>query len=331
MLSTAYPMKSEEVRIVQYPQVSGVHCVFRETNAPALDVSSASLLDSLPRPLIAIVGGMHGNEPCGRLAMEALLERASGGTLQVRDGTLFLIHGNPAASAIGKRHTENGADLNRLFSYDFEENLPFERWTAEHHRAVELRPILEALDAALDLHSASAPTPPFGIVSTVPEARPLGRELGLPYLTHGWEGPGLLGDQVLLNVLTKRNKPSFAVECGQHDDPQSTQRAHDTAAHFLVATGILPREAANPLPEQDPVELKIVDAVKKPSPGFEFNDRLIGLQQIRAGAIVGSDANLEIRSKRSSYAIMPNAKVEVGQDMLYLAHQVDPMTIQPPE
>jgi succinylglutamate desuccinylase len=325
-------MRHREVCIEPHPQIAGVHCVFRKENVSVdFNASDANMTASLPRPFIAIIGGMHGNEPCGRIAIEALIERASNGTLPVQDGTLVLIHGNPAASKEGLRHTADGTDLNRLFSYAFEENLPLERWTPEHHRALAMRPILEELDAALDLHSASAPTPPFGIVSTVTESRPLGRELGLPYLTHGWEGPGLLGDQVLLNVLTKRNKPSFAVECGQHDDPQSAQRAHDTAAHFLVATGILLPSAASALPEQVAIELNIVDAVKKPSPGFEFNGQLLGLQKIPAGTVVGSDANLEIRSKRPSFAIMPNASVAAGQDMLYLAHQVDPITLLPPE
>ena len=325
-------MTHRDVCIEAHPQISGVHCVFRKGDAAAeFDASREETWKLLPRPFIAVVGGMHGNEPCGRLAIEALAEHARQGQLPMQAGTLVLIHANPAAAREGKRHTKGGTDLNRLFSYAFLANLPLERWTPEHHRALELRPILEELDAALDLHSATAPTPPFGIVSTVLASRPLGRDLGLPYLTHGWEGPGLLGDQVLLNVLTQRNKPSFAVECGQHDDPQATQRAHDTAARFLVATGIMPPSAAAPPPVHDAVELNIVDAVKKPSPGFAFHGQLLGLQEIAAGAVVGSDANLEIRCKRASFAIMPNASVAVGQDMLYLAHQVDPITFLPPE
>ena len=119
-----------------------------------------------------------------------------------------------------------------------------------------------------------------------------------------------------------------AVKLGSN---QEIQRAHETAAHFLVATGILEAEAGPKQTEHVALELTIVDAVKKPSSGFEFHGRLFGLQQIRAGAVVGSDENLEIRSKRSSFALMPNASVEVGQDMLYLAHQVDPTTLLPPE
>ncbi|MCP4448014.1 MAG: hypothetical protein GY811_22165 [Myxococcales bacterium] len=327
-------MKLREVCILPHPEIAEVQCVYRpDQGGNDTSNSAGATRDSppWPRPFVAIVGGMHGNEPCGRTAIEALAERARQGDLPIQEGTLFLIHANPQATKEGERHSRNGTDLNRLFSYSFVENLPKERWTSEHHRALAMRPLLNELDAALDLHSASAPTPPFGIVSTVPEAQRLGRQLGLPYLTHGWEGPGLLGDQVLLHVLTKRNKPSFAVECGQHEDPLSTQRAHETAAHFLVASGILPPEATTPLSVHASVELHIVDAVKKPSPGFEFSGRLFGLQQIRAGSIIGADANLEIRCRRSSFAIMPNASVEVGQDMLYLAHQVDPTTLLPPE
>src|SRR5690606_34569313 len=128
-------------------------------------------------------------------------------------------------------------------------------WTAEHYRALELRPLLDDLDIAIDLHSASAPTPPFGIVSSVPESAQLARLLGLPYLTHGWEGPGQLGDRVLLHMLTQRGKPSIAVECGQNEDPRAADRAYQTARHFLVATGLIDDSQASPLPAEPALEL----------------------------------------------------------------------------
>lgn len=319
-------MRVAEVCIQPHPHITAVHCVFRKSlaNRAGERREDTCWQSSLPRPFVAVIGGMHGNEPCGLTAVEELVAMANKNGLPMQSGTLFLIHANPAASAEGTRHTENGTDLNRLFSYAFAENLPNDRWTLEHHRALELRPLLLELDAALDLHSASAPTPPFGIVSGVFASGPLSRELALPYLTHGWEAPGLPGEQVLLGVLTARGKPSFAVECGQHEDPLSTQRARETALRFLVATGILPPEAGPPTSRQPAIELNVVDAVKKPSPGFVFKEQLLGFQQIDAGAVLGGDANLEIRCKQPSYAIMPNASVDVGHDMLYLAHQVVP-------
>jgi predicted deacylase len=273
---------------------------------------------------VAIVGSLHGNEPCGRIAIEKLAEQAREGDFALAQGTLFLIHGNAEASEIGCRHTEEGTDLNRLFDYHFIENLPEKRWTSEHKRAFELRPLLESLDSALDIHSATSPTAPFGICSPVPGSGQLARQLGLPFITHGWEGPGLLGHRVLLQTLNLRNKPSVAVECGQHEDEGVVERAHETVSRFLAALGMLNPEHT-PAPSEEPVlELVLVDAVKKPSPGFKFDKPLTGLQHVPAGMLVGTDANLEIRCKRSCFVIMPNSSVEVGNDMLYLAHPVGP-------
>src|SRR5690606_33436818 len=108
------------------------------------------------------------------------------------------------------------------------------------------------------------------------------------------------GDRVLLHMLTQRGKPSIAVECGQNEDPRAADRAYQTARHFLVATGLIDDSQASPLPAEPALELNIVDAIKKPSPGFHFHGSFVGLQQIPAGAILGSDDNLEIRSKQTS-------------------------------
>ena len=308
------------LHIASHPEIPGVECV---TATPDAATPSA-----WPRPYVGVIGSMHGNEPCGRLAIDRLEDEIKEG-LRLVQGTLFLIHGNVEASEQGHRHTEEGTDLNRLFNFDFIDRLPEHHWTSEHRRAVALRDLLDSLDVALDLHSATAPTPPFGIVSTVPASALLARKLGLPYLTHGWEGPGQLGDRVMLQMLSQRHKPSIAVECGQHDDPRSIERAYKTSKHFLVAIDMLPPEDAPALQPEPALELNIVDAIKKPSPGFIFQGGFVGLQQIKAGTVVGSDDNLEVRCKRNCYVIMPNASVEVGSDMLYLAHQFDPATVDP--
>ncbi len=307
---------SESPYISSHPVIAGVHCITA--------TADASDPNKWPKPYIGIVASMHGNEPCGLAAIRKLCSDALRKEFSIKQGTLFLIHGNPEATAIGMRHTAEGTDLNRLFDYKFIESLPKARWSAEHHRAVALRPLLSSLDAALDIHSATAPTPPFGIVSHIASSRPLARQLALPYLTHGWEGPGMLGDRVMMQMLSFRDKPSIAVECGQHDDPHSVDRAHKTVVHFLVAVGMLAPEMAPALEREPAMELLIVDAIKKPSVGFAFAGRFVGLQQTPAGALIGSDENLEVRCKRSCFVIMPNASVEVGNDMLYLAHQFDP-------
>ena len=126
------------------------------------------------------------------------------------------MHGNPGASAQQRRHLSAAVDLNRVFDFRFVEELAPALWEPEHHRAAELRPLFERVDAVLDLHSATAPTPPFAIASRIAASEPFALALGLAYVTFGWGGPGLLGDRVLLGLMTRRALPGVAVECGQH-------------------------------------------------------------------------------------------------------------------
>lgn len=273
-----------------------------------------------PRPHLAIVGAVHGNEHCGLLAIQRLAREIERGALSIRTGTLFLVHGNPAATAQQRRHTPTGADLNRMFDYRFVDELAPALWEREHHRAVELRPLFDNVDAVLDLHSATAPTPAFAIASRVPTSEPFALSLGLEYVTLGWDGPGLLGDQVLLGQLTRRELPGVAVECGQHDDPVAAEVAYACTLRTLSYFGII--EGAFPLPHPGVRRLHVRGAVKRPSVSFRFEQPLAGMQPLAAGDVIGQGDHLVLSVRNPCYAIMPNDAVSVGDDMLYIAEEL---------
>ncbi|HEX4353528.1 MAG TPA: succinylglutamate desuccinylase/aspartoacylase family protein, partial [Polyangiales bacterium] len=191
-----------------------------------------------PRPHMGVVGAVHGNEPCGLRAIERLRAELTAGELSLKQGTLFLIHGNPRATEEQKRHTEGGFDLNRFFDFRFVDELPSEHWLYEHHRAFALKPLLESLDSVLDLHSTTAPSPAFAIASPVPESQALAASLGVEFVTLGWDRPGLLGDKVVIAPSTRRGLPAVSVECGQHDDPRSIQVAYRCARRALAYWGL---------------------------------------------------------------------------------------------
>ena len=97
---------------------------------------------------------MHGNEPCGALAVQRIAGDFESRALVPDNGTLFLIHANLEATSLGMRHTPGGVDLNRLWDFEFTRVLRKETWAYEHHRALELKELLGELDIFLDLHSA---------------------------------------------------------------------------------------------------------------------------------------------------------------------------------
>jgi uncharacterized protein len=291
--------------------------VIHEASSPLPGVSFTSFDATRPRPHLAVVGAIHGNERCGLLAIERLARELARGELQLCAGSLYLVHGNPAATALQRRHTPNGVDLNRTFDFRFLDELAPGLWEHEHRRALELRPIFDSVDAVLDLHSATAPTPAFAIASRVPASLPFALALGLEYVTLGWDGPGLLGDRVLLGQLTRRELPGVAVECGQHDDEAAADLAYQCTlralSHFGLIAPLAPREQA------PPKQLTVRAAIKRPSGTFRFERPLRGMQALAPGDLIGHDEHLSLAVRSPCYAIMPNDQVPVGDDMLYIA------------
>jgi predicted deacylase len=272
-------------------------------------------------PRVAIIGSIHGNEPCGLRAIERLTKELTANELQLDHGTLYLVHGNPHATQLRERHTPDGVDLNRLFDYRFETSLPSSLWAYEHYRALELRPLLETVDVLLDLHSTTAPAPAFGIVSPLAESRALAAALGLGYITEGWDGPGLLADRVVSAPLTRRGQPAVSVECGQHADAGAVDVAYRCIRRALDYLGLLP--TLDRADSDACTRLRLNAAVKRPSAGFRFVQPLTSMQQLPAGALIGRDQDLALTVNRQCYVIMPNDTVPVGEDMIYIAQPVE--------
>ncbi|MEO0594354.1 MAG: succinylglutamate desuccinylase/aspartoacylase family protein, partial [Myxococcota bacterium] len=188
-------------------------------------MNSASSLEGLtrfdgpkPGPVVALIGSMHGNEPCGAYAVNKLHQELRLDTLNLERGSLVLVIGNPRAIEEGSRFTHGGVDLNRVFDFEFLNTVPESEWAYEHRRAAEMRPYLEEWDAVLDLHSTSFPTEPFGIWPHGSPPSGLGEQLQLRTLTRGWERMGLPGAQALVLVLPALDHQSLLATLSHHSD-----------------------------------------------------------------------------------------------------------------
>lgn len=267
-----------------------------------------------PRPYIGVCGAMHGNEPCGADAVERLARNFERGELAPIGGTVFLIVANPEAASQRRRHTEGGADLNRLWDFSFAERLRREAWGYEHHRALELKEMLGGLDVFLDLHSAATATPPFGVSNGEVPIDEIAKRIGISYLVQSWYG---LADKVIIGFLKLSGVPALSVECGSHDDPQISDKAYQIALSFLRATGTI--DDGEKLAHNDVQAVHVVERITKPSHEFGFGAPWTGFQRLELGTLIGRDRVTEIRVNRRCYAVLPNERVDVGDDVLYLA------------
>lgn len=169
-------------------------------------------------PELAIVGGIHGDEPCGVRAVERLLEEAPDVAVPVA-----LVIANEPALERGVRYVDE--DMNRCFPGDPDAE------SLERRLAAELVAELAGC-RVLSLHSTQSQADPFALVD---ELGPWSRELvpRLPVSAVVETGPFVDG-RIFAALET------IEVECGLQRSADAAENAVRIAREFLVASGALP-------------------------------------------------------------------------------------------
>ena len=265
-------------------------------------------------PTVGVIGALHGNETAGLRAIERIVAEPSPLLERMRRGKLVLVHGNPRATEQKRRYSRGGADINRLFGYSYVDDLAPEAWTYEHHRALELRPLLESLDALIDLHSASQPTVPFAVSDRAPGAIALARKTGCR-VTYGWDGPGMLMEHVSIGMFVAQGKPALSVECGQHDDPDTPKQAEDVLTRFLGALGVTDHDTS----AGSGTAYEMFGRVVKPTREFELTREFSSFDRLAPGDVLGAGEGVTISVDREAYLLLPTPKASRGEDIVYLA------------
>jgi Succinylglutamate desuccinylase len=174
-------------------------------------------------PAVAIVGAVHGDEPCGPRAIERL--RASVEPI----APVRLIVANERALAVDRRYIDE--DLNRIFPGMGEAD------SHEGRLAARLREAVVGC-TVLSLHATQSTDRPFGLVDRITdELRPLLAALPLAAVVE--TAPFSSGRLI-------DNSPVIELECGLQHSQQAAENAFWLSVAFLTATGII--DAGPPMP-----------------------------------------------------------------------------------
>lgn len=284
---------------------------------------------ALPGPHVVITALTHGNEPCGAHALIALFEHG----IRPARGRLSLVFANVAAyarfdpsSPRASRYVDE--DLNRVWAPHL---LDGPGRSAELDRACELRPLIEAADWLLDLHSMQLRAPPLLLSGLTDKGRRLALEIGYPAL--------VVADAGHRNGPRMRDFGAFSdpacpqtavlVECGQHWAKDSVEVAIATCRQFLAALGAVDAAALEPLgpaPRPEPQRvIEVTDAVTVEQGPFRFVQPYRGLEVIPdAGTVIAYDGGLPVRTPyRHCVLIMPSQRLARGLTAVRLGRFAD--------
>ena len=168
-------------------------------------------------PEVAVVGGIHGDEPCGARAVERLVAENPD-----VDRPVKLIVANEEALEDGVRYLDE--DLNRAFPGDPEAD------THERRLAYDLRRELHGC-TTLSLHSTQSYAEPFTLVSTV-DAVTRGLVPHLPV-------DALVETDKFTNGRLIEGTHTIEAECGLQGTDAAAENAYWLVRAFLAGAGAM--------------------------------------------------------------------------------------------
>ncbi len=270
-------------------------------------------------PTLIVIGGMHGNEPGGVLAVQRVLDRLADDDAGLR-GELVALAGNVGALRLGHRYREH--DLNRQWNDEHVLELRRSRSGELGAEDEELLDLLSAIEDAMarsrgdvylmDLHTTSAAGVPFVLFGDTLRQRRFGLSFPLPVVL----GLEEQLDGVLSAYFTERGCVSLAIEGGQHDDPASIDSLEACVWIALVASGMLDGDrvpehaAAYGLLETKRGSLPPVMEVTHrhaivPEDRFRMAPGFANLDRVRKGQLLAKDARGELRATEDGLVILP--------------------------
>lgn len=267
--------------------------------------------DSLaPGPHVVLLGGVHGDESPGMLALERLLEALGAGRVRLLRGKVTVAaRVNAAAAKRGLHFVEE--NLNRIV------RLHGAPATHEQRLANELVELLASADAVLDLHGTPAPTRPFVFLDDEsPENRAWAESLGVEFLLCGW--PALYAASKTVTTTEHAQalgKRALTVEAGQNDDPAGAETGLAVALRTLAHFGLT--SPAAPAPPPKPLRLKRV--VYREREG-EFAWEWKNFDTLNEGETIARyNDGAELIAAEDSVIVMPFEGAEFGSEWFYVA------------
>lgn len=275
-----------------------------------------------PGPHLCITALVHGNEVCGAIAADTLLEKLTHG-LAVKRGTLSVIFANVPAyesfnaeKPLASRSVDE--DFNRLWN---ESTLDGARQSRELVRARELRTYIDGVDHLLDLHSMSEPAPPISLAGDTAKGLALAKALGAPeyiLIDSGHAAGKRLRDYAGFGDPTSP-KSALLIECGQHWEARVGVVGCDSVWRFLRHFEAIDRATLDALigsaepPVQRVVEISQVITIQ--TDAFAWVRKLGGMEIIAdAGTLIATDGDREIRTPHDhAIMVMPVVVPKIGQ------------------
>ncbi|MDP3330623.1 MAG: succinylglutamate desuccinylase/aspartoacylase family protein [Methylococcaceae bacterium] len=299
---------------------------------------------------LIVLGAVHGNEICGTLAIEKIIQEFETKRRTIIAGSVtFVPIANPLA--YDKKQRIGDRNLNRNLNptpqpQDFEDHVT--NW---------LCPLLAQHDVLLDLHSFHTLGKPFALIgprnntgvlepfNLAAEEEALALRLGVNVFVDGWLDTYSRGvahrvanqaaypnQSKLQNLDVKygvgtteymRSQGGWGItlECGQHEEASAPEVAYNAIYNTLAHLGLI--DAPAPKIVSDFRNLRIIEVIDKTNAEDQFIQAWKSFDALKTGDVIGVRKNGEqVMAEFDAIILFPNPAAFAGNEWFYLAKMV---------
>ena len=291
-----------------------------------------SLDSGFSGPHVFISSIVHGNEPCGALALDWFLKndyRPINGKLTLGFMNIEAYLAFDPLNPNRTRWVEE--DFNRLWGSGVLEDSKRKR-TSEFIRANEVKNIVSEVDYLLDIHSMQKPCVPLMMAGMLNKGIDFALDVAMkmPIISDSGHNEGMRMRDYLGFSKKESHKNALLVECGQHWAKSSEIVAIETMIRFLRTTSIMGKNFADDFfYKNKPINfgndvLKVGKIITIKSENFTFDQDWQGFEKLKKGTLIGKDNQEDIYAPfEETILIMPSKRLFPGKTAVRLAYKVD--------
>ncbi len=273
-------------------------------------------------PHVVLTALVHGNEIAGAVALDRLLAASPAplcGRLTVGFVNLDAYDRFDPAQPTASRYVDE--DMNRLWE---EPMLAASRTSLELARARAIRPVVDAADVLLDLHSMLWPSDPLILSGPTEKGRALAGALGTPSIVvadHGHASGRRLIDYAPF-VDAAAAPVAVLVEAGQHWRAETVAVMEAAIGGVLASTGLTEGKSRGRAAAAGTTRYaEVTIAITAATGGFSFVQPFRGGDVVaRRDTLIAMDGITEIRTPHDDcLLVMPSLRPSRGHTAVRLA------------
>lgn len=260
---------------------------------------------------LLITGAVHGNEICGSIACNNIIQKIKNNDIVLKQGAVtFIPITNPKAYKNNKRFYEK--NLNRVVIKI--KNPQF----YEEKIANILTEYIESADYHLDIHSMHTNGTPFSFAD-YEEQNNFAKIQGLEYIFLGW--PNVYKDSNTIKDYSTQayshmvNTINTTIECGSHNDPKAIEIAEKCILRSMKFLNMIDYEEENNV-KQKYILMKKVIFKDKDGTLIQNKNNLDKIQ--KGEIIVNYTDGTTLKADDNYLIIFPKYNASIGEEWFYL-------------